>query len=106
MAGFVIDIFVAFAVRMAINLLRMFKARNWPTVSGRVIRRSLQEPGYGCEFVELKYKYKWDGERYEGVFREPFLFRHSNAFDHATADSEISIRVNPADPEKSVPADA
>jgi hypothetical protein len=106
MGGFVIDIFVAFVGRVTINLWRVFKARKWPVVKGRVIRRSLEEPGYGCEFVELKYNYKWEGERNEGVFREPFLFRHSKAFDQATADSEISVRVNPEDPEKSIPANA
>jgi hypothetical protein len=106
MGGLVIDIFIAFVVRVIINLWRVHQARKWNITSGRVTSRSLQEPGYGCDFVELKYRYKWDGERYTGVFREPYMFRHSKTFDQAGADSEISIRVNPEDPSKSIPADA
>jgi hypothetical protein len=31
------------------------------------------------------------------------MFRHSKTFDQISADSEISVRVNPADPSKSIP---
>jgi hypothetical protein len=106
MPGLVIDIFITYIAHAIINLWRVYQSRKWPAVPATVISRSLLEPNFGCEFVEIAYKYKWEFERYSGTFREPFMFRHSETFDQVSADSEISVRVNPADPSKSIPAGA
>lgn len=67
----------------------------------------MKEPGYGGDYVDLIYGYKFEGERYTGTYREPFLFGFSKEYTaRFTEDTEIRVRVNPADPSKSVLAEA
>ena len=74
MAGFVIDIFVAFIVRWTIIFWRDATSSNWPTVPGTVVRCYLEKPGVGCMYVALQYKYKFNFERHGGALNKPYCY--------------------------------
>lgn len=104
MGGLVIDIVVAWAVRWAIILWRGAISHSWPTVSGMVVRSHLEKPGFGCMYAAIEYKYKANGERYQGVFNKPYAYadNYSEAYvRHHPAGSELKVRVGPKNPARS-----
>jgi len=106
MSGLVIDIFVAFFVRWAIIFWRRAVSHGWSAVSGMVVRSHLEMPGYGCMYVALQYKYKFNSERHEGVLNKPYLNATNNAEAYARdhpGGSELTIRVDPKNPARSFP---
>lgn len=105
MGGLVIDIVVGFLVRWLVILWRKAQSHDWPTVPGRVVRSHFEQPGYGGSYVEVRFKYKIDGERYQGILRKPFIFEnYADAFvRHHPADSELRVHVDPKDPARSFP---
>ena len=67
----------------------------------------MEKPGYGGDYIELNYRYEFEGERYTGTHREPFLMGFDKEYlARFIADAEISVHVNPADPSKSVAVEA
>ena len=105
MAGFVIDIYIGFIVRWMIILWRGARGRQWPTLSGRVVRCYFEEHGYGGDYVVLQYKYKVDSERFQGVLKKPYIYpNYADGFvRHHPADMELRIHVNPRNPAESFP---
>jgi hypothetical protein len=107
MGGLVIDIFIGFLFRAIRNAWGRYASRSWPAVKGRVNTYSMKKPGYGGDYIELKYRYKFEGERYTGTHIEPFLMGFDRGYlARFNADAEIMVRVNPADPSKSVVVEA
>ena len=67
----------------------------------------MEKPGTWGDYIDLKYRYKFEGERYTGTHIEPFLMGFDKEYlARFTADAEIAVRVNPADPSKSVAVEA
>jgi hypothetical protein len=107
MGGLVIDIFIGFLFRSIRNAWRRHASRSWPAVIGRVNAYSMEKPGYGGDYIDLKYRYKFEGERYTGTHREPFIMGFDKGYlVRFIADAEITVRVDPADPSKSVAVEA
>ena len=106
MAGLVIDIFVAFIVRWAIIYLRKAISHKWPTVTGSVVSCNLEKPGYGCPYVVLHYKYKMNFERFQGVFKKPYIYdNYAEAYiRRLPGDRELKIHVDPYNSARSFPA--
>ncbi|MGB6725558.1 MAG: DUF3592 domain-containing protein [Terracidiphilus sp.] len=106
MAGFVLDIFIAFMVRWIIIFWRRGLSRNWPTVSGAVVRSHLEKPGFGCMYVVIEYKYKANWERYHGILNKPYAYatNYAEAYvRHHPAGSELKVRYDPKIPTRSFP---
>jgi hypothetical protein len=106
MAGFVIDIFVAFIVRWTIIFWRDATSSNWPTVPGTVVRCHLEKPGIGCMYVALQYKYKFNFERHDGALNKPYCYatNYAEAYArHHPSGSELKVRVSPKNPTRSFP---
>ena len=105
MAGFVIDIFIGFIVRLMVILWRAAVSLKWPTVPGRIVRCHFEKHGYGGDYVVLQYKYKVDSERFQGTINKPYIYpNYADGFvRNHPADSEARIRVNPKDPARSFP---
>lgn len=105
MAGFVIDIYIGFLVRWLVLVWRKMESSKWPTVSGTIISCHFEEHGYGGDYVVLRYKYKSDWERFQGVIRKPFIYdNYADAFvRHHPEDSELRVRVDPKNPTRSFP---
>jgi hypothetical protein len=105
MFGFVLDIYLGFLIRWIVILWRNAVSLKWPTVSGRIVRCHFERHGYGGNYVVLQYKYKRDGERFQGVMKKPYMYpNYADAFvRHHPADGELKVRVNPKDPAMSFP---
>jgi hypothetical protein len=105
MAGFVIDIWIGFLVRWGILFWRNPESRNWPTVSGAIVRCHFETHGYGGDYVVLDYKYKVEVERFQGSLHKPYIYpNYAAAFvRHHLPESNLRIRVNPKDPNRSFP---
>jgi Protein of unknown function (DUF3592) len=106
MAGWFFDVFVAYLVRGIIILWRNAVSRNWPTVSGSVVRSRLEKPFYGCMYVVVQYKYKMNWERHQGVLNKPYFYFANDAEAYVRnhpAETELSIRVDPKNPTRSFP---
>lgn len=81
MAGLIVEIYIAFAVRWMILMYRDAASRKWPQITGTIIRSHLEKPGFGCNYVVLRYKYRNGSERYEGEVKKPFIFsNYAEAF--------------------------
>jgi hypothetical protein len=74
-------------------------------VSGTVVRSHFEKSGYGGNYVELRYKYKVEGERFEGVLKKPFIYENyaEACARHHPAGSELRIHVHSKDPTRSFP---
>jgi hypothetical protein len=106
MGGLVIDIFVAFVVRWAIVFGCRAASRDWPTVSGTVVRCHLEKPGFGCMYVAVQYKYKFSSERHDGVLNKPYFSATNDAeayVRHHPGGSQLTVRVDPKNPTRSFP---
>lgn len=105
MAGFVLDIFVAFIVRWVVIFWRKAGSHRWPTVTGSVVRCHMEKPGIGCMYVVLSYKFKMNLERYHGSIKKPYIYaNYAEAYTRRfQAGSELEIQVNPIDPTRSCP---
>ena len=106
MAGWFFDAFIAYFVRGIIILWRRAVSRNWPTVSGTIVRSHLEKPFYGCMYVVVEYKYKLNWERHRGVLNRPYFYfaNYADAFvRHHPADTELRVRVDPKNPARSFP---
>jgi len=105
MAGFVIDIYIGFIVRWMIILWCEADGRQWPTVAGTVVRCHFEKQTFGGDYVVLQYKYKVDGERFQGVVNKPYIYpNYADAFvRHHPADMELRIHVDPKAPARSFP---
>jgi hypothetical protein len=76
MAGLVLDIFVAFLVRWIVIYRRKARSHRWPNVTGTVVRCHLEKPGYGCMYAVLRYKYRMNFERNQGLIKKPYIYEN------------------------------
>ncbi len=102
---FILDVLIEFLIRMTINAYKRAQSVTWP-VKTATVTSSLLDTGHtgGSQLAIVTYKYRVDGERFTGTRKEPFLFG-SLGKDYVRRfpiDSETPVRVNPADPSKSV----
>jgi len=107
MAGFVIDIYIEFFFRTVVNLIRRIGTSKWPVVTAIVSNSQKRPyPGLGCTVIVIQYKYRNVDIRSEGTHKEPFIFdNYAEAYlRRFPGGSEFSVRVNPEDPSRSIPA--
>ena len=107
MAGFVIDIYIEFFLRMIVNLIQRIGTSNWPVTAAIVSQSERRKPGMGCTVIVIHYKYRKADMRCEGTHKEPFTFdNYAEAYlRRFPGGSEFPVRVNPKDPSRSIPAD-
>ena len=104
MAGWFVDIFIEWIVRMVVNSIRRIRSRSWRVATATVTSSRYERAGYGCHVADIHYDYLWAGEDFSGLHHEPFLV-HDLGKDYVRrfpADSETPVRVDPANPSKSV----
>lgn len=104
MGGLVIDIIVEFLVRVVMRMVRIFRSRSWPTISGQVTESTYQKAGYGCDVAEISYKYRVNGELYTGMYEKPFIANvHGEDYvGSLPAGTELVLRIKPGEPTISV----
>jgi hypothetical protein len=104
MGGLLLDVWIEFVIRIAINLYRRATSRSWTVVRARVTG-GYSERGStaGSELAIVNYRYKVEGELFTGKHKEPFLLsgRLDDYVSLFPADGECWVRVSPADPSRS-----
>jgi hypothetical protein len=99
MGGLVIDIYVVYLFRIIVRAINLFRSRNWPLTTGRVL--SAERPSFSAYFVAaVTYEYVVDGERYGAMYEKPFL-ESDSAEEYArkfAKGEKFKVRVNPRDP--------
>ena len=104
MGGLILDVLVEFLVRVVMRMVRIFRSRSWPTVTGEVTSSTYQKAGYGCDVAEISYKYRVDGELYTGMYEKPFIssVRGEDYVARLPEGTELVLRVKPGEPSISV----
>lgn len=104
MVGWFADIFVEFLVRVVMRMVRIFRSRSWPTVTGQVTDSRYQKAGYGCDVAEICYKYRVYGELYTGMYVKPFIssMRGEDYVARLPVGTELVLRIKPGEPSVSV----
>lgn len=104
MIGLFLDVVVEFVVRVVLRMVRLFRSKSWPTVTGKVITSVYQKADTGCDVAEVHYNYQVDGEYYSGKYVNPFV-SNMHGVDYVARfppGTEIVLRVKPGKPSISV----
>jgi hypothetical protein len=103
MAWLVVDIYIAFLIRTAINAWKTVISLSWPVADGRIVDYRYIHPDIGCDYGEYRYKYSVDGSGCVGVYTDPYFVRRSRSAQISRAVG-ISVRVgvDPKNPARSV----
>jgi hypothetical protein len=108
MGGLVIDIYIEFFYRMIVNLIRRIGTSNWQVVTAIVSNSEKRPyPGLGCTVIVIHYKYRNAEMRYEGTYKQPFIFRnYADAYlRRFPGGSEFPVLVSPKHPSYSIPVE-
>ena len=105
MGGLVLDVVIAYLIKSALRWRRFWKSSKWERVQATV--HSCRVGGgyvWNCPTAEVVYSYKFAGERYSAIDRNPFFFTTSaeEATERFQARENVMVRVNPDLPEESV----
>jgi hypothetical protein len=101
--GFVLDIVVAFIIRITAKWFWRIRSQAWPAATAKVHRAHLERHGYGCDVVRIPYSYRVAGERYAGTHSQPLLLVSGGSLVREyPPGKEITVRYNPDDPSRSV----
>jgi Protein of unknown function (DUF3592) len=103
MVGLFLDVFVEYLIRVIGRAIKRRRSRGWPTVRATVASSKCPQSS-GCNLAEVTYLYSFNGERYSGTNKKPFL-RHDSAAEyigHFVPSTEFTVRVKPDDPEVSI----
>lgn len=103
--GLVIDVVIAYFIKLALRLRRAWGSGNWTLVKAK-IDSAWVDGGWvwNCPTAEVAYTYVFDGQTYSWVDSKPFL-SDTLAKEHVERfkPGETAIaRVNPQQPQRSV----
>jgi hypothetical protein len=104
MAGWILDIIVEYLVRVVMRIVQLLRSRPWPTATATVTSSSYVKAGFGCDIVNVSYKYRVNGESYAGVYKKPLFLGsfYRNYVTRFPSGTELIIRVKPGNPSISI----
>jgi uncharacterized protein DUF3592 len=102
--GLIVDVIVAYVIKLILRTVRRWQSRNWPLVMGR-IDRSVVGGGwvFNCPTVEVAYTYDFKRQTYSAIDRKPFLSDKLATLDAGDfkVGAMAKVRVNPVRPQQS-----
>jgi len=104
MAGWFLDIFIEWLIRMIAKIVRRVNSQSWPVVKATVTSAAYRNAGYGCDTTELHFDYSFDDQEYSGLHEEPFIMgavAKDFALDYP-AGAIIKVRLKPSQPDVTV----
>ena len=106
MAGWFLDIFAEYILRIFFRATTLVRSRRWPVVSATVLSADCPNSAFGCTVATVYYEYTIDGERYGNWFEKPFISQESGTIYAAqfVKGADFQVRVKPDNATKSVPA--
>jgi hypothetical protein len=98
---------IEFFLRVAIKFARRIGTSDWPAIDAIVVSSKLDQAFSGCDLVIIHYKYRSADERFEGTYKQPFMFRnYAEAYlRRYPGGSEFPVIVSPRHPSYSVPVE-
>jgi len=103
MPGFFLVIIVEYLIRVTGRAIKRRWSRSWPTTKATIVSATHDKTS-SCDLAEVVYAYHFNGERYSGRNKKPFLFS-SNAEIYVRdfpPGTEFTVRVKPDHPEVSI----
>ena len=99
--------FIEFFVRVAIKFARRIGTGDWPTTDAIVVSSKLGQAFSGCDLVIIHYKYRNADKRFEGTFKQPFIYdNYAKAYlRRYPGGSEFPVSVSPKHPSYSIPVE-
>jgi hypothetical protein len=103
MASFVIDIWIAFLIRTAINAWKKLESARWSVLDGNISDYRYIRPSIGCDYGQYSYTYAVKGRVFEGIHADPyFVSRSKNAEISSSVGASVRVMDDPNDPARSV----
>ena len=103
MGGLVLDIVVEYIVRVVMRIANLVRSHSWPTVTAKVRSSFYVKAGYGCDIVEIDYKYCVDGQSYTGNHKKAWIGFHGEDYvARFPRGAELVIRIKPGEPSISI----
>lgn len=103
--GLILDVVIAYLVKSAMRLRRLWGSSKWPLVRAKV-DSSWLDGGWvwNCPTAEVAYTYDFEGQTYSAIDSKPFLIENSvkERLGHYQAGETVRVRVNPVQPQRSV----
>jgi hypothetical protein len=99
--------FIEFFFRVAIKFARRIGTSDWPVFNAIVISSKLDQAFSGCDLVIIHYKYRNADKRFEGTYKQPFMFHnYAEAYlRRYPGGSEFPVIVSPKHPSYSIPVE-
>ena len=105
LGGLVLDVVIAYLIKSALRLRRLWGSSKWPVVQAKV-DSSWLDGGWvwNCPTAEVAYTYDFEGQTYSAIDSKPFLIETSveERVERYRAGESVRVRVNPVQPQKSV----
>ena len=107
MWGTGLSAYIEFVLRVAIKFARRIGTSDWPVIDAIVVSSKLDEAFSGCILVTIHYKYRNADQRFEGSYKQPFIFRnYAEAYlRRYPGGSELPIIGSPKQPSYSIPVE-
>jgi hypothetical protein len=101
------DMYVEFFLRVAIKFARRIGTSDWPTYTATVLSSKLEKTFSGCLLVIVHYKYRNADKRFEGTFKQPFIYdNYAGAYlRRYPGGSEFPVLVSPRQSSYSIPVE-
>lgn len=103
--GLILDVVIAYLVKSAVRLRRLWGSSKWPLVRAKV-DSSWLDGGWvwNCPTAEVAYTYDFEGQTYSAIDSKPFLIENSvkERLGRYQAGEAVRVRVNPVQPQRSV----
>jgi len=98
---------IEFSFRIAIKFALRIGTSDWQSIDAIVISSKLEQSFWGCYLVVIRYKYRNADKRYEGIFKQPFVYdNYAKAYlGRYPGGSEFPVIINPKTPSNSIPVE-
>jgi hypothetical protein len=99
--------FIEFCIRVAIKFAQRIGTGDWSAIDAVVVSSKLDETFTGCLLVIIQYKYRNADKRFEGTFKQPFIYdNYADAYlRRYPGGSEFPVIVSPKHPSYSIPVE-
>jgi hypothetical protein len=99
--------FIEFFIRVSIKFVQRIGTSDWPVIDATVVSSKLDEAFTGCLLVIIHYKFRNADERFEGTYKQPFIYRnYAEAYlRRYPGGSKFPIITSPKHPSHSIPVE-